>query len=96
MSDLSVTPASVLPGAGATTDKGIAGGTITAGMPVYKAADGTILATDATTIFNLTNDLIIQKFIMSLFHCVEYLSKVMLNKVRLQNQTSVVYFNYIQ
>jgi hypothetical protein len=47
MVDLTVTAASVLPGAGATTDRGLAGGTITAGMPVYKAADGTIVAADA-------------------------------------------------
>lgn len=47
MTDLSVTAASVLVGAGAVTEQGIAGGTITPGMPVYKAADGTIVATDA-------------------------------------------------
>ncbi|MBR1230207.1 hypothetical protein JQ600_35520 [Bradyrhizobium sp. AUGA SZCCT0176] len=47
MTDLSVTAANVLPGAGATTDRGLAGGTITAGMTVYKAADGTIVAADA-------------------------------------------------
>lgn len=47
MSDLSITAANVLPGAGASTESGMAGGTITAGMPVFKAADGSILATDA-------------------------------------------------
>lgn len=47
MADLTVTAASVLPSTGALTDRGIAGGTITAGMTVYKAADGTIVAADA-------------------------------------------------
>lgn len=47
MAELSITPASCLPGAGAVIESGNAGGTITAGMAVYKAADGTIVATDA-------------------------------------------------
>lgn len=47
MADLSVTAANVLKGAGAVTEAGTAGGTITAGMPVYKSSDNKILATDA-------------------------------------------------
>lgn len=47
MAELSITPGNVLPGAGAVVEAGIAGGTITAGMAVYKAADNTIIATDA-------------------------------------------------
>lgn len=38
MADLSITAANVLAGAGAITERGIAGATITAGQPVYKAA----------------------------------------------------------
>jgi len=38
MADLSVTPASCVPGSDARTQQGIAGETITAGMAVYKAA----------------------------------------------------------
>lgn len=49
MTDLSITAANVLPGAGAQVEAGMAGGTITAGKAVYKAADGTIIATDPTS-----------------------------------------------
>lgn len=36
MSDITITPSGVLAGTGAKIDEGTAGGTITAGMPVYK------------------------------------------------------------
>lgn len=49
MTDLSVTAANVLPGAGAQVESGMAGGTITAGKSVYKAADGSIVAADAAS-----------------------------------------------
>ena len=47
MADLSVTAANCLQGAGALTENGIAGDTITAGQAVYKAADGTWVRADA-------------------------------------------------
>lgn len=47
MADLSVTAANVLVGSGAITESGTAGGTVTAGQPVYKASNGRILPTDA-------------------------------------------------
>jgi hypothetical protein len=47
MSDLSVTPANVLPGAGASTDSGMSGAAITAGQPIYKASGGALYPTDA-------------------------------------------------
>jgi len=47
MVDLVVTAANVLVGAGAIVESGSAGGTITAGMPIYKASDGKIVAADA-------------------------------------------------
>ena len=50
MTDLSVTAANVLPGAGAQVESGTAGGTITAGKAVYRAADGTIVATDPSSV----------------------------------------------
>lgn len=44
MADLSVTAASVLPGATATIQTGVAGATITAGQPLYKdSSDGNSL-----------------------------------------------------
>lgn len=49
MTDLSVTAANVLIGAGAVVEAGNAGGTIARGKAVYKAADGTILVTDPTS-----------------------------------------------
>ena len=47
MADLSITAANVVPATGALVSHGIAGGTITAGMPVYVAADGDIEPCDA-------------------------------------------------
>lgn len=47
MADLSITASSVLAGAGALIEDGIAGATITAGQAVYKAADGTWALADA-------------------------------------------------
>jgi len=49
MTDLSVTAANVLPGAGAQVESGMAGGTITAGKAVYKASDGSIVAADSSS-----------------------------------------------
>lgn len=47
MSDLSVTAASCLPGAGAVIEEGLAGATITAGQAVYRDTDGTYKLADA-------------------------------------------------
>lgn len=47
MTDLTVTAASVLPGAGAVTEDGLAGATITAGQAVYRDTDGTYKLADA-------------------------------------------------
>lgn len=47
MADITVTPASVVKGANAITRRGTAGGTITAGQPVYKDTAGKYQASDA-------------------------------------------------
>ena len=47
MANLSVTAANVLKGANAVEEAGIAGGTITAGLPVYRGSDGLMYAADA-------------------------------------------------
>lgn len=47
MADLSITAASVLPGAGALVEDGLAGATITAGQVVYRDTDGTYKLADA-------------------------------------------------
>lgn len=47
MTDVSITAANVLQGAGAVTENGISGDTITQGQAVYKAADGTWVRADA-------------------------------------------------
>lgn len=47
MADLSVTAANVLPGAGAMTEDGLAGATITAGQVCYRDSDGTYKLADA-------------------------------------------------
>lgn len=47
MADLSVTAANVLPGAGPTTEDGLAGATITAGQACYRDSDGTYKLADA-------------------------------------------------
>ncbi|MCK1541443.1 hypothetical protein IVB12_05480 [Bradyrhizobium sp. 179] len=56
MADLSITASSVLPGAGAITEDGISGATITAGQAVYKAADGTWALADADSATALARD----------------------------------------
>lgn len=56
MVDISVTAASVLPGAGAITEDGIAGETITAGQALYKAADGFWYKADADSATALARD----------------------------------------
>lgn len=47
MADLTITAASVLPGAGALVEDGLAGATITAGQAVYRDTDGTYKLADA-------------------------------------------------
>lgn len=47
MTDLVVTAANVLQGAGAVTEAGVLGGTVTAGQAVYKDATGAWLAADS-------------------------------------------------
>lgn len=49
MADLTVTAANVLKGTGAVVESGTAGATITAGRAVYKASDGKIYPTDASS-----------------------------------------------
>lgn len=46
MSDISITAANCLPGAGAITEHGLAGATITAGQVVYRDTDGTYKLAD--------------------------------------------------
>ncbi|MET4174780.1 hypothetical protein ABIB99_005886 [Bradyrhizobium sp. LA6.1] len=47
MADLSITAANVLPGAGAVTEDGLAGATITAGQAVYRDTDNSYKLADA-------------------------------------------------
>lgn len=47
MVDITVTAANVLPGAGALTEDGLAGSTITAGQACYRDSDGTYKPADA-------------------------------------------------
>lgn len=47
MADLTITAASCVPGVGNKLEQGVAGETITAGMAVYKAADGKWMKADA-------------------------------------------------
>ncbi len=48
MADITITPGNVLPGTGARLEEGTAGGTITAGMPLYlDSATNTLKAADA-------------------------------------------------
>lgn len=47
MSDLAITAANVVPGAGARFNRGTAGATITAGQTVYDATDNTVKLADA-------------------------------------------------
>jgi hypothetical protein len=56
MVDISVTAASVLPGAGAIIEDGIAGETIAAGKALYKAADGFWWLADADSATALARD----------------------------------------
>lgn len=56
MADVSITAANVLPGAGAVTENGVAGETITAGQAIYKDATGNWMKADADSATALARD----------------------------------------
>jgi len=56
MADISITPANVIASSAANVQRGVAGGTLTAGMPVYlDSADGKYKAADANGTGDMTN-----------------------------------------